>query len=68
MDVDEKQFLDQFLILYIIVVQKIPTLRLVNIVRVNQSLQPHVNQMDTLCSYFFLTCQFQDQGQSNIWL
>ena len=42
MDVGENFSLDQFLILYIIEVQKIPTLCLVNFVRVNQSLQPHV--------------------------
>ena len=39
MDVDENSFFDQFLILYIIVVQKIPTLRPVNFVRVDQLLQ-----------------------------
>ena len=42
MYIDEKSFLDQFLILYIIEAQKLPTLRSVNFVRVYQSLQSHV--------------------------
>ena len=52
MDVGEKSFLGQFLILYIKEVQKIPTLRPVNFVRVKQSLQPHVAvQVCNMLSY-----------------
>ena len=58
MDVDEKSFLDQFLILYIIEVQKLPTLRLINFVRVYQSLQQHVFCWNMMfpkhCSRIFL--------------
>ena len=39
MDVDGNSFLDQFLIPYVIEVQKIPTIHLINFVRVDQSLQ-----------------------------
>ena len=41
----EKFFLGLFLILYVSEVQKIPTLCLVNFVRVKQLLQPHVNTL-----------------------
>ena len=41
-----EDFLDQFLVLYIIEVQKIPTLLPVNFVRVNQLLQPHMELSD----------------------
>ena len=37
MDLGEKSFLDQFLILYVVEGQKISTLSLVNFVRVDQS-------------------------------
>ena len=43
MDVDGNSFLDQFLIPYVIEVQKIPTIHLINFVRVDQSLQLDVN-------------------------
>ena len=39
MDVGEKYFQDQFLILYVIEVQKLPTSHLVNFVWVDQSFQ-----------------------------
>ena len=49
-DVDEKSFIDEFLISYIVEVQTLPTLRPFNFVRVNQSLQPHVRHLFSLQS------------------
>ena len=46
MYLDEKSFLDQFPILYTKEVQKLPTLLLVNFVRVDQSLQLDVSTVD----------------------
>ena len=50
-DVDQKSFFDQFLILYIIEVQKLPTSCLFNFVRVYQLLQPHLKSYTCLWKY-----------------
>ena len=62
MDVDGNSFLDQFLIPYVIEVQKIPTIHLINFVRVDQSLQLDVNY-GTILKKPFNETQKREKGE-----